>query len=421
MKKFFASPWGFLLLLAASAAHGVLLRSKRQSRYDPPAATAEDYKLCGGTMNRAWKSFKESPCSHEAHEALVAMRNAADSCNKLRYAKDYQASYKELLEKTDLYCGTQDAQCGPPGVSNKEACNHHGHCKRQENFPFDPKCVCEKEWTGKACEEKVCIPKCENGGTCSDGVCSCPAGWRGDRCGEPICKEACTNGGRCVAPDKCGCAKGWNGTTCSEPVCKGGCKNGGKCVGPDKCECLHQRSVSVASPDGSDDLETVQEGFSGADCGLGPEFFFGDECKECVKGGDSWCLKDGVCSTDDSPSKEECPLSATGSSLEGFTPLIVKGHKSPCSVHYRECVEVASALVHMLNSDATLWRKQDARLRASCSEAASEAVLAAQKERARCGGINVLAIKGRIGTLKVVESYDSIVARAEKAHEACKK
>ena len=83
----------------------------------------------------------------------------------------------------------------------------------------------------------VCEPECQNGGTCSaPDVCDCATGYMGDQCqtGEfqcfrsaillsieicncfclAVCVPECQNGGTCSAPEVCDCATGYVGDSC---------------------------------------------------------------------------------------------------------------------------------------------------------------------------------------------------------------
>ena len=83
----------------------------------------------------------------------------------------------------------------------------------------------------------MCDPECQNGGTCSaPDVCDCATGYVGDSCqtGEfpcfrsalfssiksalcfslAVCVPECQNGGTCSAPDVCDCSAGYLGEQC---------------------------------------------------------------------------------------------------------------------------------------------------------------------------------------------------------------
>lgn len=43
-------------------------------------------------------------------------------------------------------------------------------------------CRCEEGWTGAACSQRACHPRCAEHGTCKDGKCECSQGWNGEHC-----------------------------------------------------------------------------------------------------------------------------------------------------------------------------------------------------------------------------------------------
>nr|XP_054760704.1 neurogenic locus notch homolog protein 2-like [Lytechinus pictus] len=58
-----------------------------------------------------------------------------------------------------------------------------------------------------------CIPECQNGGSCSDGICLCAPGYTGYQCEHRECMPACINGGSCVNGD-CECSPDYEGQFC---------------------------------------------------------------------------------------------------------------------------------------------------------------------------------------------------------------
>ena len=139
-----------------------------------------------------------------------------------------------------------------------------------------PQCVCSPGFSGKKCENDMCLDFCLNGGTCLRSgkklTCSCPLGYTGKRCETSInCSDSskcilptpidtnksscddlnCLNGGSCVnIRDRafCRCNDNWAGLTCEDyrgdyNACKSMCLNGGVCISTKalsapRCECL---------------------------------------------------------------------------------------------------------------------------------------------------------------------------------------
>ena len=94
------------------------------------------------------------------------------------------------------------------------------------------RCVCDKCYSGIACDEE-----CSLHGNCSNGTCSCAVGWRGDVCSKKGCPGReldCSGKGVClISSGQCVCYNGWKGTGCETPDCPGtpDCNNVGICDG----------------------------------------------------------------------------------------------------------------------------------------------------------------------------------------------
>ncbi|KAL6459313.1 hypothetical protein MHYP_G00327850 [Metynnis hypsauchen] len=88
-------------------------------------------------------------------------------------------------------------------------------------------------FNGTNCEVNLddCLDhKCQNGGTCMDGVntynCQCPPEWTGQFCTDDVdeCRlqpNTCQNGGTCSnlpGSYTCVCVNGWSGLDCSENI-----------------------------------------------------------------------------------------------------------------------------------------------------------------------------------------------------------
>ena len=170
--------------------------------------------------------------------------------------------------------GSNPENTKQPGCAE---CENEGVCTGPDS------CACPYGYTGKYCEEPVCMLSCAHGTCIGPDKCRCDQGWSGPDCSTPIssgtpssacpkgtkeCNGACIDSsaccggcpegqtcdsGQCVTPPLtcpngcsdhgicveggCDCGSGWSGTDCSTPVCTPSCENGGTCVGPDQCDC----------------------------------------------------------------------------------------------------------------------------------------------------------------------------------------
>nr|KAF6428600.1 teneurin transmembrane protein 3 [Rousettus aegyptiacus] len=78
-------------------------------------------------------------------------------------------------------------------------------------------CRCEEGWTGPACNQRACHPRCAEHGTCKDGKCECSQGWNGEHCTIEGCPGLCNSNGRCTLDQNgwhCVCQPGWRGAGC---------------------------------------------------------------------------------------------------------------------------------------------------------------------------------------------------------------
>lgn len=76
-------------------------------------------------------------------------------------------------------------------------------------------------YTGRFCNEPLCVPKCHNGTCIQPNICNCNDGWTGYRCSDAICEQPCTSHGKCTAPNMCTCDSGWHGQKCEIPYAPG--------------------------------------------------------------------------------------------------------------------------------------------------------------------------------------------------------
>jgi len=129
-------------------------------------------------------------------------------------------------------------------------CSGHGVCS------VNDKCVCEQNWTGGDCCQRVCpftrawvdssnpndahyYAECGNKGSCdrSTGICNCDPGYTGSGCRRQSCPNDCSGHGTCefiedfgsswVDWDKekimgCSCDPGFEGHDCSSRMCPRG-------------------------------------------------------------------------------------------------------------------------------------------------------------------------------------------------------
>ena len=165
-----------------------------------------------------------------------------------------------------------------------------------------PHCQCAPGFSGKKCDNDMCLDLCMNGGTCERSLkkpptCSCASGFTGKRC-ESVCSDPskcdassnsaalgcnaieCLNGGSClVIRDQafCRCTDDWAGLRCEDyrgtyNACKGMCLNGGVCVSTKalsapRCECL----LDWTGPHCQYRLSCQHYCFNGGTCSVNPD------------------------------------------------------------------------------------------------------------------------------------------------------
>ncbi|XP_028837496.1 delta-like protein 4 [Denticeps clupeoides] len=110
---------------------------------------------------------------------------------------------------------------------------------RQTALRFSYRFVCSDNYYGDSCS-RTCTPRDDRFGhySCdSDGQKSCLPGWSGKYCEEPVCLEGCSSrNGNCSRPGECVCKEGWQGTFCDVCTRHPACKHG-TCQQPGQCAC----------------------------------------------------------------------------------------------------------------------------------------------------------------------------------------
>uniref|UniRef100_A0A914PWQ3 EGF-like domain-containing protein n=1 Tax=Panagrolaimus davidi TaxID=227884 RepID=A0A914PWQ3_9BILA len=100
----------------------------------------------------------------------------------------------------------------------------HGNCQNGI-------CVCEEQWEGVDCSQKLCLPGCEMHGICNKGICECNQGWNGENCFIEGCPNNCSNTGSCQQFKglwQCACDSSHYGPNCEfgmETDCDDGIDN----------------------------------------------------------------------------------------------------------------------------------------------------------------------------------------------------
>lgn len=95
------------------------------------ATEEKQYRTCAIVIKAAWHEEANSPCSANAHNARDSMKNEVPACVKLNMGAEYLASYKDLLEQTDIWCD---------GPVCKPGCTGSDRCVRYKDFPFQAMC-----------------------------------------------------------------------------------------------------------------------------------------------------------------------------------------------------------------------------------------------------------------------------------------
>ena len=173
-------------------------------------------------------------------------------------------------------------------------------------------CECPTRFYGDYCENNLCDPSCQNGGTCLlNGTCECPTRFYGDYCENNLCDPSCQNGGNCLLNGTCECPTRFYGDYCENNLCDPSCQNGGNCLLNGTCECPTRFYGDYCENNLCD--PSCQ---NGGNCLLNgtcecPTRFYGDYCENnlcdpsCQNGGN--CLLNGTC---------ECPTRFYGDYCE---------------------------------------------------------------------------------------------------------
>uniref|UniRef100_A0AC35GBY9 EGF-like domain-containing protein n=1 Tax=Panagrolaimus sp. PS1159 TaxID=55785 RepID=A0AC35GBY9_9BILA len=112
-------------------------------------------------------------------------------------------------------------------TANESFCKpkcEHGNCQNGI-------CVCEEQWAGVDCSQKLCLPGCEVHGICNKGICECNQGWNGENCFIEGCPNNCSNTGSCQQFKglwQCACDSSHYGPNCEfgmETDCDDGIDN----------------------------------------------------------------------------------------------------------------------------------------------------------------------------------------------------
>ena len=92
----------------------------------------------------------------------------------------------------------------------------HGECA-------DHQCKCYNGWTGISCNVPTCLNECSSHGVCRAGNCLCDDGYRGQDCSERFVYHGE------VFKDHVVCDKNWYGINCNEKLCEKDCNHNGVC------------------------------------------------------------------------------------------------------------------------------------------------------------------------------------------------
>lgn len=269
------------------------------------ACTAEKLKSNGGRYT----------CDHEGNVHCAdgwKDENPRDDSNRCA-VPNCEAECNHGMCTSPNYCacevgwdGTCCDVCIPmPGCVN-------GACRKEVINGLDEEiaqtCDCERfafehaltnetfKYTGRFCDQPVCVPTCENGGICmksgstnmthlgtdDEGMCACPAGFThgsedSHSCSECLALPGCENGGCCrmdpndpisaLVPGTCCCDEGYSGPLCNQLQCK---SSGGDiidCGEHGRCE-ANITSSNAANP-----------AANGCVCEVGWQ---GENCEYCV-------------------------------------------------------------------------------------------------------------------------------------------
>jgi len=104
--------------------------------------------------------------------------------------------------------GTYTCTCAPGYMGDR--------CEGSTNLQ------CPAGVVGHSCDVKLCdFIRCQNGGSCANGLCQCRTGYTGTNCEESMMctTDPCKNDGTCVQVQfRCDCLAGYEGTSCDVQV-----------------------------------------------------------------------------------------------------------------------------------------------------------------------------------------------------------
>ncbi|KAH3794729.1 hypothetical protein DPMN_148267, partial [Dreissena polymorpha] len=136
-------------------------------------------------------------------------------CRKVVCPADYCKFGGHCIRDHECKCPEQTIgkQCETP-LCNTE-CQNGGKCVSPD------RCQCPEGFDGGRCENDInecATAPCKNGATCSNllnaYLCKCIPGWQGKNCDQALCNPECQNGGTCVLPDVCNCPDRFCGKHC---------------------------------------------------------------------------------------------------------------------------------------------------------------------------------------------------------------
>ena len=203
---------------------------------------------------------------HAGRRCRCAEGWTGPACNIKRCPSDCSARGHCTAGMCVCYDGYSGPDCSIGTCHPKCA---HGTCTEQKaraivpgmSFPgraqrADWQCVCEKDWTGRACDVPLpCAQSdadehtCGDHGGCRGGVCHCDEGWFGLTCGQRDCGVSCSHG-HCGEDGTCVCEPGWLPPDCKVRRCPNDCSGWrGYCMAGGVCSC--------------------KPGFCGVDCSQG--------------------------------------------------------------------------------------------------------------------------------------------------------
>ncbi|XP_023220703.1 teneurin-m-like isoform X2 [Centruroides sculpturatus] len=211
----------------------------------------------------------------------------------LRSAKDtyFSMEFVQFLDRGLWYISVYNDGDNPqeidfvPIVTDESSlpcpydCHGHGVC-------VVGSCVCDADYAGESCSNRICPVLCSGRGQYVAGECSCSPGWKGKECQlrEDECEVSDCNGrGDCV-DGNCRCFLGYKGAHCEEvdcldPDCSGHgtcmngmcfCRKGWKGADCSETDSDTLRCLPDCSSHGHFDVELQQciceENWTGPDC-----------------------------------------------------------------------------------------------------------------------------------------------------------